>query len=135
MQVDNEKGIVLFDGVCHICDGAVRFILKRERAAELKFAPLQSDPGKSLLQQYGYPPGYLDGLILIESNRAHDRSSACLRIAGKLNFPWRLLFPLLIIPKPLRDFIYGNIAAVRYRWFGKKESCSLPHGEDQARFL
>ena len=135
MQVDNEKGIVLFDGLCHLCDGAVRFILKRERAAELKFAPLQSDFGKSLLQKYGYSPNYLDGLILIESNRAHDRSSACLRIAGKLNFPWRLLFPLLIIPKPLRDFIYGNIAAVRYRWFGKKESCSLPHGEDQARFL
>ena len=135
MQVDNEKGIVLFDGVCHLCDGSVRFILKRERAAELKFAPLQSDSGKSLLQKYGYSPNYLDGLILIESNRAHDRSSACLRIAGKLNFPWRLLFPLLIIPKPLRDFIYGNIAAVRYRWFGKKESCSLPHGEDQARFL
>jgi len=135
MQVDNEKGIVLFDGVCHLCDGAVRFILKRERAAELKFAPLQSDSGKSLLQKYGYSPNYLDGLILIESNRAHDRSSACLRIAGKLNFPWRLLFPLLIIPKPLRDFIYGNIAAVRYRWFGKKESCSLPQGEDQARFL
>ena len=135
MQVDNGKGIVLFDGVCHLCDGAVRFILKRERAAELKFAPLQSDSGKSLLEKYGYPQAYLDGLILIENNRAHDRSSACLRIAGKLNFPWRLLFPLLIIPKPLRDFIYGIIAAVRYRWFGKKESCSLPTGEDKARFL
>jgi predicted DCC family thiol-disulfide oxidoreductase YuxK len=135
MQVDNGKGIVLFDGVCHLCDGAVRFILKRERAAELKFAPLQSDSGKYLLEKYGYPSAYLDGLILIENNRAHDRSSACLRIAAKLHFPWRLLFLLLIIPKPLRDFIYGNIAAVRYRWFGKKESCSLPQGEDQARFL
>ena len=135
MQVDNGKGIVLFDGVCHLCDGAVRFILKRERATELKFAPLQSDSGKSLLQKYGYPSGYLDGLILIENNRAHDRSSACLRIAGKLSFPWNLLFPLLLIPKPLRDFIYGIIASVRYRWFGKKESCSLPQGEDQARFL
>ena len=135
MQVDNEKGIVLFDGVCHLCDGAVRFILKRERAAELKFAPLQSDSGKSLLQKYGYSPNYLDGLILIEKNRAHDRSCACLRIARKLNFPWNLLFPLLIIPKALRDFIYGMIASARYRWFGKKESCSLPQGEDQARFL
>jgi predicted DCC family thiol-disulfide oxidoreductase YuxK len=135
MAVDNEQGIVLFDGLCHLCDGAVRFILKRERTSELKFAPLQSDSGKSLLEKYGFPPGYLDGLILIENNRAHDRSSACLRIAGKLNFPWNLLFPLLIIPKSLRDFIYGIIAAVRYRWFGKKESCSLPTGEDQARFL
>ena len=135
MQVDNEKGIVLFDGVCHLCDGAVSFILKRERTAELKFAPLQSDAGKSLLEKYGYPSAYLDGLILIENNRAHDRSSACLRISGKLTFPWRLLFPLLIIPKPLRDYIYGIIAALRYRLFGKKESCSLPTGEDQARFL
>ena len=135
MQVDNGKGIVLFDGVCHLCDGAVRFILKRERAAELKFAPLQSDSGKSLLQKYGYTPNYLNGLILIENNRAHDRSSACLRIAGKLSFPWNLLFPLLLIPKPLRDLIYGIIASVRYRWFGKKETCSLPQGEDKTRFL
>jgi len=135
MQVDNGKGIVLFDGVCHLCDGAVRFILKRERTSELKFAPLQSDSGKSLLEKYGYPSGYLDGLILIENNRAHDRSSACLRIARKLIFPWNVLFPLLIIPKPLRDLIYGIIASVRYRWFGKKESCSLPQGEDRSRFL
>ena len=135
MKVDNEQKIVLFDGVCHLCDGAVRFILKRERTDELKFAPLQSDSGKSLLEKYGYPSDYLDGLILIEKNRAHDRSCACLRIARKLNFPWNLLFPLLIIPKPLRDFIYGMIASVRYRWFGKKESCSLPQGEDRSRFL
>ena len=135
MKVDNEQKIVLFDGVCHLCDGTVRFILKRERNAVLKFAPLQSDSGNSLLEQYGYPSDYLDGLILIEKNRAHDRSCACLRIARKLNFPWNLLFPLLIIPKSLRDFIYGIIAAVRYRWFGKKESCSLPTGEDQSRFL
>ena len=135
MLVDNGKGIVLFDGVCHLCDGAVRFILKKERGAELKFAPLQSDSGKSLLQKHGYPPDYLDGLILIEGNRAYDRSSACLRIAGKLSFPWNLLFPLLIIPKPLRDFIYGMMASIRYRWFGKKKSCSLPQVEDQARFL
>jgi len=135
MQVDNGKGIVLFDGVCHLCDGAVRFILKRERTSGLKFAPLQSDSGKSLLEKYGYPSGYLDGLILIENNRAHDRSSACLRIARKLIFPWNVLFPLLIIPKPLRDLIYGIIASVRYRWFGKKESCSLPQGEDRSRFL
>jgi len=96
---------------------------------------LQSDTGSSLLEQYGYPSDYLDGLILIEKNRAHDRSCACLRIAGKLNFPWNLLFPLLIIPKALRDFIYGMIASARYRWFGKKESCSLPQGEDRSRFL
>ena len=86
MQVDKEVGIVLFDGVCHLCDGAVRFILKRERTSELKFAPLQTDTGSSLLQNYGYSPNYLDGLILIENNRAHDRSSACLLIARKLTF-------------------------------------------------
>ena len=135
MEFDKKVRIVLFDGVCHLCDRAVRFILKRERTEELKFAPLQSDSGKLLLQKYGYPSNYLDGLILIENNRAHDRSSACLRIVVKLNFPWNLLFPLLIIPKPLRDFIYGMIASVRYRWFGKKESCSLPQGEDYSRFL
>jgi predicted DCC family thiol-disulfide oxidoreductase YuxK len=85
--------------------------------------------------KYGYSENYLDGLIFIENKRAHDRSSACLHIAGKLKLPWRLFVVFLLIPKPLRDLVYRMVAVARYRWFGKKEVCSLPQGEDQARFL
>jgi len=132
---ENEQKVVLFDGVCHLCDGAVRFILKREKQAELQFAPLQSECGRVLLKKYGYPQNYLGGLVLIENNRAYDRSTACWHIAEKLKFPWNLLFVLRIIPKPLGDFFYAMVAAVRYRWFGKKDTCSLPQGQDASRFL
>ena len=135
MPTDKEYAVVLFDGVCHLCDGAVRFILRRENSTLLRFAPLQSEAGKALLMKYGYPENYLDGMIFIENKRAHDRSSACLRIAGKLKLPWRFFFVFLLVPKPLRDLVYRMVAVARYRWFGKKEVCSLPQGEDPARFL
>ena len=135
MPTDKEYAVVLFDGVCHLCDGAVRFILRWENSKLLRFAPLQSEAGKALLMKYGYPENYLDGMIFIENKRAHDRSSACLRIAGKLKLPWRVFFVFLLVPKPLRDLVYRIVAVARYRWFGKKEVCALPQGEDPARFL
>ena len=135
MSTDEEYAVVLFDGVCHLCDGAVRFILRRENSTLLRFAPLQSEAGKALLMKYGYSENYLDGLVFIENKRAHDRSSACLRIASKLKLPWKLFVIFLLVPKPLRDLVYRMVAFARYRLFGKKEVCSLPQGEDQARFL
>ena len=133
--MDKYSTVVLFDGMCHLCDGAVRFILKRERSADLYFAPLQSETGRDLLLKYGYSESYLDGLVLIENNRPCDRSSACLRIAGKLKFPWNLFFLCLVIPKPIRDVLYSIIANYRYRLFGKKEVCSIPSTVDRQRFL
>ena len=135
MSVEENNTVVLFDGVCHLCDRAVLFILKKEKSSAVRFAPLQSETGKKVLRKYGYPESYLDGLVLIEKKRAYDRSSACLRISGKLKFPWNLFFLLLLFPKQLRDWIYKMIASLRYRWFGKKESCDLPQGHDPTRFL
>ena len=135
MSLDERKEILLFDGFCNVCHGAVRFILRRERISALHFAPLQSETGKTLLRKYGYPEDYLDGLVLIENQRAHDQSSACLQVAKKLVFPWNLLFIFLVIPKPVRDLFYRIIASMRYRWFGKKDTCSIPQCEDISRFL
>ncbi len=135
MSSYKESPVVLFDGVCHLCDGAVRFILRKEKSSVLRFAPLQSDAGKKLLSKYGYPDNYLGGMILIENNRAHDGSSAVLRIAGKMRFPWNCSLILLVLPKPVRDLGYQIIASLRYRIFGKKEVCTLPQGEDITRFL
>ena len=135
MDNGKDRSVVLFDGICHLCDGAVHFIIKKEKSPEFYFAPLQSDTGKKLLTQYGYPDHFLDGLVFIEKNRAYDRSSACLRIAGRLKLPWSLFFCLLIIPKWIRDPVYQAIAKFRYRCFGKKASCSLPQGVEESRFL
>ena len=133
--MDKGSTVVLFDGLCHLCDGAVRFILKREKSPNLYFAPLQSEKGRDLLLKHGYPQSYLDGLVLIENSRPYDRSSACLRITRNLKFPWNLFFLCLIIPKPIRDFLYSIIARFRYRFWGKKEVCSIPSTEDRKRFL
>ena len=135
MVVDEKHPVLLFDGVCNLCNGAVRFIIRKEKAQELKFAPLQSDHGKTLLKKYGYQEDYLEGLVLIEGEEAYDRSSACLRVARKLKFPWSLFFPLRVIPKPIRDLIYKLVASQRYRFFGTKDTCLIPTGEDIARFL
>jgi predicted DCC family thiol-disulfide oxidoreductase YuxK len=135
MSLDERKEILLFDGFCNVCHGAVRFILRRERISALHFAPLQSETGKTLLRKYGYPEDYLDGLVLIENQRAHDQSSACLRVAKKLKFPWNLFFIFLLIPKPVRDLFYRIISSLRYGWFGRKDSCSIPQSEDISRFL
>jgi predicted DCC family thiol-disulfide oxidoreductase YuxK len=135
MDNGKDRSVVLFDGICHLCDGAVHFINKKEKSPEFHFAPLQSDTAKTLLTQYGYPDHFLDGLVLIEKNRAYDRSSACLRIAGRLKLPWSLFFCLLIIPKWIRDPVYQAIAKFRYRYFGRKSSCTLPQGVEESRFL
>ena len=135
MSLDERKEILLFDGFCNVCHGAVRFILRRERISALHFAPLQSETGKTLLRKYGYPEDYLDGLVLIENQRAHDQSSACLRVAKKLKFPWNLFFLFLVIPKPIRDLLYRIIASMRYRFWGRRDTCSIPQNVDISRFL
>ena len=135
MANDKKSLVLLFDGVCHLCDGAVRFILKREKISELRFSPLQSNTGRKLLKKYGYPEDYLDGLVLIKNQRAYDQSSACLRVARYLKFPWNLFFILLVIPKPIRDLFCGLIATLRYRCFGRKDTCALPQGCNESRFI
>lgn len=135
MEIDKKHPILLFDGVCHLCHGAVRFILKREKKQELKFAPLQSPTGKKLLKEHGYAANYLEGMILIEGKHAYSRSTACLRVAHKLKFPWNLFASLLVIPKPARDLIYQLVASQRYRLLGKKDACCLPEGHEMSRFL
>ena len=105
---------------------------RNEKAEELKFA--LTVRLQVLLKKYGYPKDYLEGLIFIESKNAYDRSSACLRIAQKLRFPWSLFLHFgftNIIP----DLIYKVVASQRYRFFGAKDSCAVSRGEDTARFL
>ncbi len=126
--------IVLFDGVCHLCDRGVRFILKRDHDARFHFAPLQSALGKELLEKHGLPPDSLDGIVLMERGTAHTQSSAALRIAGQLTFPWRTGILFLAVPKLLRDAVYGVVARNRYRWFGKRDACMIPDPRWKDRF-
>jgi predicted DCC family thiol-disulfide oxidoreductase YuxK len=131
----NASPIVLFDGVCNLCNRSVQFILKRDKRGKFRFASLQGPVGQSLLQRSGLPPDHLDSFVLVEDNKVYTRSTGALRVLRLLGGAWSLLYILWIIPRPLRDGIYNWIAQHRYRWFGKEESCWLPKPEWRSRFL
>ncbi|TLS35813.1 thiol-disulfide oxidoreductase DCC family protein [Pseudalkalibacillus caeni] len=126
--------IILFDGECNFCDKSVQFIIKRDKKAIYKFGSIQSDEGQEILKKYRVPQG-IDSLILVEGNKCYLKSSAALRICKNLQGAWKLLYGILIIPKPIRDIVYSFVAKNRYKWFGKKESCMLPSPEIRKRFL
>jgi predicted DCC family thiol-disulfide oxidoreductase YuxK len=127
--------IILFDGVCNLCNRSVQFILRRDRRRLFVFASLQGSAGQQLLQKFGLPAREFNSFVLIENDKVYTRSSGALRVLLHLDGGWPLLYCLWIIPKPLRDRIYDWIARNRYRWFGRRESCWVPSLDLQQRFL
>ena len=125
--------VVLFDGVCNLCNASVTFLIDRDPEATFRFAPLQSDVGRALVADCDLEGE--DSIVLVEDGRCYIRSDAALRIAGQMRAPWPLLRALRVVPRPLRDFIYRGIAARRYRWFGKEAACRLPTPDLKRRFL
>jgi len=130
-----EPKIILFDGVCNLCNGAINFIIKHDPKGTFKFASLQGETGKRLLQQHQINPAETDSIVLIDKENVSVKSSAALRIAKYLDKGFPLLFGFMIVPKFIRNAVYDYIAAHRYKWFGKKESCMIPTPELKSRFL
>ena len=130
-----DKPIVLFDGVCNLCNGAVKFIIKHDKKNAIQFAALQSETGRKLLAKYNFPVDELNSFILIEGNKAYDRSTGALKVVKKFNRLWPLLYGFIIVPKFFRDGIYNWIGKNRYKWFGKKDACMIPTPQLRARFL
>ena len=129
-----DHALVLFDGVCNLCNGAVNFIIDRDPEGYFRFAPLQSEVAQSYLEdpQLGQELGTI---VLVEADETYVRSTAALRIARRLRGPWRLLALALLVPRPLRDAVYSWIAANRYDWFGTQDQCRVPTPELKSRFL
>lgn len=127
--------IVLYDGVCGLCDRSVQLILRNDRRGRFRFAALQSEAGRALLEKYGLAPEALDSVVLVEGGRAWRKSRAALRIGRGMDLPWPLLWPLIVIPRPVADFFYDLLAKNRYRIFGKLDACMIPPPEVRARFL
>jgi len=129
--------IVLFDGVCNLCNGAVRFIVDRDPQAHVCFASLQSDTARQLLAEFGVslPDADPGTLYLIENGRLYDRSTAALRIARHLHGLWPLVSVFQAVPAFVRDPVYEFVAARRYRWFGREDACRVPTPEEASRFL
>lgn len=130
-----EFPVLLVDGVCNLCSGAVRFVADHERAPHLRFASLQSVVGRRLLRENGIDPDVLASLVLVDAAGAHLRSDAALRLAGELRAPWSWLRHFRIVPRPLRDAVYDFVARHRYRWFGRQDVCMLPRADLAPRFL
>lgn len=129
--------VVIFDGVCNLCDAAVNFIIARDPAGRFHFASNTSAAAKALLHQCGFPADAPpQTIVLVEPDgRCHTKSSAALRIACRLSGAWFVLYAGIVVPRPLRDWAYDWVARHRYRWFGRRESCRMPAPELKARFL
>ena len=131
--------VILFDGVCNLCAGAVRFIIRRDARGRFRFASLQSHAGRRILAAAGVEPAEHDraprSLVLVANGKTYARSGAALRIAAGLGRGWPLAASLLVIPTPLRDLAYRFVARNRYRWFGKDTACELPRRGERWRFL
>ena len=131
----DQRNIILFDGVCNLCNTSVQFVLKRDKKKRFLFASLQGKAGQEILKQFNLPADIFNSFILLEGNRVYTRSAAALRVARLLSGGWKLLYSLIIVPKFIRDAVYNWIARNRYKWFGKREECMIPTPELKERFL
>jgi len=122
--METDKSIVLFDGYCNLCDGVVKFLVKHDHKKQFIYVPLQSEKGKKLFQQFNLPENF-DAVIFVTNEKYFTASDAALEIARNLSFPWKMAFVFRFIPKPIRDRIYNYIALKRYRWWGRRNDCSI----------
>ncbi len=129
------ENIVIFDGVCNLCEFSVNFIFEHDTVGHFSFTPAQSPLGASLLKHFGINTSRLDTVVLVSGDRAFTRSAAAIEIASRLDMPWNLLTVFQAVPEPLRDVMYDLIAQNRYQLFGKKDECMLPSEELRRRFL
>lgn len=128
------SSIILFDGVCNFCNGAVNFIIARDHEKKFKFAPLQSQFGEEMRAKFTIGDD-VDSIILIENDRAYLHSTAGLRVAKGLGGIWSLAYVFIIVPAFIRDICYRLFAKYRYRLFGRQEACMLPTPDVRERFL
>lgn len=136
MELPENKIIIIFDGVCHLCNGAVNWLIARDKKDQFRFVALQSDLGKEITHHIGVDTTQIDSIICYQPGLAYYyKSDAALKVASLLGFPWSLWGAVKILPRPLRDALYDLVARNRYRWFGREEQCMMPTPELKSKFL
>lgn len=130
-----QHQVILFDGVCNLCNSTVQFVIKHDKKDTFRFASLQSDIGQQLLKKFNLPVSKINSFVLVQNNKAYTRSTGALMVAKQLDGFWPLLYIFIIIPPFIRNGMYNFIATHRYKWFGKKETCWLPAPELKNKFL
>ncbi len=135
MQLPQDRSVVLFDGICNLCNSSVRFILKHDSREQFLFSSLQSDASEKLLLHLNYKIREMNSILLVENGQIHEKSDAVLRIAAGLGFPWNLATAFRFLPKIQRDKLYDFVAKNRYKWFGKKDRCVYTMNTYENRFI
>ena len=130
-----EHSVILFDGICNLCNGFVRFIIKHDKQEKFKFASLQSEAAKKIMRQFNFPDGELKTIVLVDGGKIYLRSRAVLKIASQLNGAWKLATVFYLIPSFLSDALYNVISKYRYKVFGKREECMVTGVDLRRRFL
>lgn len=136
IKLPKHKQLILFDGVCNLCNASVLYVIKRDKANIFMFAPLQSNIAKQIIGTYNIHSNQIDSILLYEPKKGVSyKSTAALKIASKLTFPTNLISVFIIIPSFIRNWVYNFIAKNRYKWYGKKEYCMIPTRELKTKFL
>lgn len=136
IEIPKHKKLILFDGVCNLCNASVLYVIKRDNKNVFMFAPLQSNIGKQLIQKYNLDISKTDSILLYNPEKGlFSRSTAALKIASHLDIPISLLSIFLILPSFIRNWVYDYIAKNRYKWYGKKDQCMIPTPELKNKFL
>jgi predicted DCC family thiol-disulfide oxidoreductase YuxK len=133
--VYTNNPVVLFDGVCNLCNRIVQFIIKRDKKKQFLFASLQGKTGQEVLKKFNLPANDFNSFIVLEGNKIYTRSTAALRMLRKLGGGWNLFYGFIILPRFLRDAVYNQIARNRYKWYGKRNECMVPTPDLKERFL
>lgn len=127
--------ILLFDGVCNLCNRVVSFVIRRDKSTRIRFAPLQSEFSAELLLQFDLDPYKTDSVVYLSRGKVYQKSSAVLHLLKDIGGGWKILYGFIVIPPFIRDFFYQLIAKNRYRLFGRKEHCMVPSDEFRVKFL
>lgn len=130
-----NKSIILFDGVCNLCNASVNFVIKHDKKEQFLFASFQSDAAKEILLHFNLKNLNANSVILVENHKVYDKSTAALKIAKRLDGGYKAFYAFFLVPKIFRDWVYDFIAKNRYRCFGKRESCLIPSAKLKNRFL
>jgi len=131
----DDHPIILFDGVCNLCNASVQYVIRHDTHAIFRFASLQGETGQKLLKQYGLSTDTFTSFVLIKDNKVYTRSTAALTVARYLKGIVKLLYGFIIVPAFIRNAVYDLISRNRYKWFGKKDECMVPTAALKSRFL
>ncbi|ARV08563.1 thiol-disulfide oxidoreductase [Winogradskyella sp. PC-19] len=136
-SIPKHKQLILFDGVCNLCNSSVLYVIKRDKENQFLFAPLQSKIGETIINEFNIDTTQTDSILLFkpETHKITSKSTAALKVAKSLGFPTNILSIFLIVPTGIRNWVYDFIAKNRYKWYGKKESCMIPTPELKSKFL